>query len=183
MPRSYFALVLGGARSGKSAYAEQWARERGPRVLFVATAEAGDEEMAARIARHRQARPSDWATLEAPLDVAAKLRAAWRGEPVILIDCLTLLVSNILGQTEDPLSSAARERVLQEVRALIETLRSLQAESLIVSNEVGLGLVPPYPLGRAYRDLLGEANQMVAREADEVILMVAGIPVVIDKKG
>jgi len=171
--------VLGGARSGKSRFAEQWAREQDERVLFVATAEPRDGEMAARIARHRQARPPSWRTLEAPRRVAQELQTAWQGEPVILIDCLTLLVSNLLLEQNNPQQAAARDHVLREVNALLNVVRKLPARTLIVSNEVGLGLVPPNPLGRAYRDLLGEANQLVAARADEVLLLVAGIPMTI----
>lgn len=170
-------LVLGGARSGKSAFAQQLARERGgASVLFVATAEAGDEEMRRRIANHRRERPAAWRTLEAPRGVAAALQAHYRGERAVLLDCLTLLVANLLGEVDHPLAPAAEERVLAEIRTLLNVARALPAHVILVSNEVGLGLVPTTPLGRAYRDLLGLVNQRVAQAADEVYFLVAGIP-------
>jgi len=177
---SQLTLVLGGARSGKSTYAQTWAEElAGDHVLFVATAEAGEEEMQERITRHRQSRPATWRTLEAATGVGATLRSTWGREPAVIIDCLTLLVANVLAAHAEPASVAARAGVLLEVEDLLAALRDLDTHVLIVSNEVGLGLVPPNPLGRAYRDLLGEANQLVARQADTVILMVAGIPMII----
>lgn len=170
-------LVLGGARSGKSTYAQAWAEElAGDQVLFVATGEAGDAEMQERITRHRRSRPPGWRTLEAATGVGAALRSTWEGEPAVIIDCLTLLVANALAAHAHPASAAARAGVLQEVGELLAAVRDLDTHVLIVSNEVGLGLVPPNPLGRAYRDLLGEANQIIARQADTVILMMAGIP-------
>ncbi|RME82670.1 MAG: bifunctional adenosylcobinamide kinase/adenosylcobinamide-phosphate guanylyltransferase [Caldilineae bacterium] len=174
---SQLTLILGGARSGKSTYAQAWAEGlAGERVLFVATAEAGDEEMQERISRHRELRPAAWRTLEAPTRVGEALRASWKGEPAVILDCLTLLVANTLAAYPEPASAAARAGVLEEVEGLLDALRDLETHALIVSNEVGLGLVPPNPLGRAYRDLLGEANQLIARRADAVIFMVAGIP-------
>lgn len=170
-------LILGGARSGKSTFAQQWGEKwGGEQVLFVATAEAGDAEMQERISRHRQSRPPAWHTLEAATRVGAALQAAWNGERVVIVDCLTLLVANVLAAHADPASAAARASVLQEINNLLTVIRDLDTSVLIVSNEVGMGLVPPYPLGRAYRDLLGEANQIVAQQVDTVILMVAGIP-------
>ncbi len=166
-------LILGGARSGKSDFAQALAQKRGgDAVVFVATAEARDEEMRTRIAAHRAHRPAVWQTIEAPRDVARALQNA-QGEPqVVVIDCLTLLFTNILLADE----SGAEVQLTDEVDALIAWQRSHVAEMIVVSNEVGLGLVPAYPLGRAYRDRLGVINQRVARQADEVFLMVAGLP-------
>ena len=173
-------LILGGARSGKSRHAEALAARLGERVLYVATAEAGDEEMRARIAAHRARRPPEWETLEAPLGVGAALLAhpTAAHADVILLDCLTLLVSNILlaGGEEEPDAEAVWPRVQAEVEGLLAAHRRLPGHLLIVSNEVGMGLVPPYPLGRTYRDCLGQANQVLARAAERVILMIAGIP-------
>lgn len=171
-------LVLGGARSGKTTFAQQLGRELGgENVLFVATAEARDDEMAARIASHRQSRPASWCTLEAPLDVAAVLAQQADAARVVLIDCLSLLVSNvILALGEEPDAAAAQAAVMSEVEGILRVQRAATAAFIIVSNEVGLGLVPPYPLGRLYRDLLGLANQAVAAQASRVYLMVAGIP-------
>ena len=172
-------LVLGGARSGKSAYAQQLAQELGrSRVLFVATAQAWDEEMAQRIAQHQQERPVAWRTLEAPHHVGQAI-ALHRGDAaVVLVDCLTLLVSNTilrLGESPDP--TAAEVAVQEEVAALLHTCQTHTATSILVSNEVGLGLVPDNALGRLYRDLLGRANQTLAARAEAVYFMVAGLAV------
>jgi len=170
-------LVLGGARSGKSSHAQQLARERGgDDVLFVATAQALDDEMAARIKAHRADRPAAWRTLEAPRHVG---EAILQAEPcaVVLVDCLTLLVSNaVLVLPESASVAEAEAAALAEVEELIVAYRRGAARWIVISNEVGLGLVPPYPVGRAYRDALGRANQRLASEADEVLFMVAGIP-------
>jgi adenosylcobinamide kinase/adenosylcobinamide-phosphate guanylyltransferase len=172
-------LVLGGARSGKSAYAQRLAQELGgERVLFVATAEAGDAEMAQRIARHRQARPAAWRTVEAPQRVGETIHACLGNAGVVLIDCLSLLVSNVmlpLGLTPDLV--AAEAAVRQEVEALLQGWQASPATWIVVSNEVGLGLVPETPLGRVYRDLLGQANQALAAHAHAVYLLVAGLAV------
>ncbi len=172
-------LVLGGARSGKSAYAQKLAAEHGDSnaVLYVATAEAGDGEMAERIAAHRAERPAHWKTLEAPKQVGDAIRLN-RGEAnVILMDCLTLLASNVIIPLPEPVTSQAAEAALNaEVDDLLAAYAESRAEWIIISNEVGLGLVPPYPLGRVYRDALGRVNQRLAAVADEVIFMVAGLP-------
>jgi adenosylcobinamide kinase/adenosylcobinamide-phosphate guanylyltransferase len=176
-------LILGGARSGKSTYAELLAPRLGQRVLYVATAKALDDEMRARVANHRARRPADWLTLEAPLVVGAALRASpYAAEAdVILLDCLTLLVSNVMlsggPDLPEPDVDTAWAGIQAEVEALLEAQRSLGAHLIVVSNEVGLGVVPPYSLGRTYRDCLGRANQVLARIADRVILLVAGLPV------
>ncbi len=178
IPTNGLTLILGGARSGKSSFAEQVARESGKPVTFIATATAGDDEMAARIRQHRAARPADWQTLELPLDLGKQLTAPLA--EVVIVDCITLLVTNLLMSLPE---DTPAETVLQKVQAEIEALVAAQARIggrwLLVSNEVGLGLVPPYPLGRIYRDALGWANQRLARAAERVILMVAGIPLVI----
>lgn len=172
-------LVLGGARSGKTTYAQRLAHElAGDAVLFVATAEGRDEEMQARIAAHQQSRPAAWRTLETPLHVGQAIPAHSGDARVILVDCMTLLVSNaIIALGEDAPAEAAEAAVKAEVNDLITAQRQSTAMFIIVSNEVGQGLVPPYPLGRIYRDLLGLANQMLAAQAQRVYWMVAGIPV------
>lgn len=175
---SRLILILGGARSGKSRHAQNLAEAYAvPSVLFVATAEAGDDEMAARIAAHRAARPPHWHTLEEPRHLAVAI-AAWQPQPdLILVDCLTLWVSNLLLSLPEPLDLTTAESLVQaETEALLKCIETSQATWIIVSNEVGLGLVPPYPLGRLYRDLLGNVNQRLAAAADEVIFMVAGLP-------
>ncbi len=174
----HFTFILGGARSGKSTYAQQLAADRGRRVLYVATAEAGDEEMTARIAAHRGERPAHWQTLEAPRRVGDAICAHAGAFEVVLVDCLTLLASNVIAPLSEPVSAEAAEAALNaEVEGLVTAYAASPAEWIVISNEVGLGLVPPYPLGRLYRDVLGKANQRLARAADEVLLMVAGLPV------
>jgi adenosylcobinamide kinase/adenosylcobinamide-phosphate guanylyltransferase len=180
-------LVLGGARSGKSTFAQRRAGELGgEQVLFVATAGAGDEEMRQRIEKHRRERPAGWQTLEAPQDVGRAIAAAQGGAgaaKVVLVDCLTLLVANRLGSAEDPFAPEVEAGVADEVQQLAACAERLAGDLIVVSNEVGMGLVPPYPLGRAYRDLLGQANQALAQKADEVYLLVAGIPLAIKGGG
>jgi adenosylcobinamide kinase/adenosylcobinamide-phosphate guanylyltransferase len=182
-------LMLGGARSGKSSFAEQRAKELGgDSVLYVATSEAKDEEMRARVEKHRLARPSAWGTLEAPRNVADALRHMQSPAKVILLDCMTFLVANHLmdaaapkddpfgDPSADPFDLQIEIDVVAEVEALVRYVQELDVQLLVVSNEVGLGVVPPYELGRAYRDILGRANQILARYAEEVLLLVAGIP-------
>jgi len=172
-------LVLGGARSGKSDYAQQLAAQLGERVLYVATATAGDGEMAQRITAHRARRPAHWQTLEAATDVATALSKIVDKVDVVLLDCLTMLASNVLlNGGEDSLDEARVEEQLNaEIDALLSWYEQHQASLIIISNEVGMGLVPPYPLGRAYRDLLGRANQRLAARADVVLFLVAGLPI------
>lgn len=176
-------LVLGGARSGKSGYAEQLASASGGNVLYLATAQAWDEEMATRIANHRAQRPAHWHTVEAPLQAGAALTAALGTAPpcqVVLLDCLTLLASNVLITLPETSSEAeATAALMAEVDALLQVYQAHDLAWIIVSNEVGLGIVPPYPLGRLYRDALGRANQRLAQVADEVLFMVAGLPMVV----
>lgn len=172
-------LILGGVRSGKSAYAEKLAGDWGANVLYIATAEAGDAEMSARIEAHQRARPATWQTLEAPLEVGAAL-AGWPAAPAaLLLDCLTLLVSNLVLKLEQEPQAAIEAAVLAEVDAILSARQRLAVPLVVVSNEVGLGVVPPYRLGRIYRDALGRANQRLAAKADRVLLMVAGLPLVV----
>jgi len=169
-------FILGGARSGKSRFAQELAAKLGKRVLFVATGEALDEEMYARIETHKRARSPTWRTLEAPTDVAKALRDKIGDAEVVIVDCMTLLVSNLMG-TEDMDAKTLEKKVTAELKELVAFMRTTKAHFIIVSNEVGLGVVPAYPAGRVYRDALGTANQMLARNADEVYFMVAGIPI------
>lgn len=182
-----FIVITGGARSGKSSYAERLATTMSATlpVLFLATATAGDDEMRQRIIQHRQTRPAHWVTLEEPRDPAQALvrHPLWQDVPVILLDCITLLVSNLLtGGTEhhdmpDIFDEAAlTQQVMNRITNLIEIYQAGTASMILVTNEVGLGLVPPYPLGRIYRDILGKVNMKLAANADEVYLLVAGIP-------
>jgi adenosylcobinamide kinase/adenosylcobinamide-phosphate guanylyltransferase len=171
-------LILGGARSGKSDYAEKLAGQLGRRVLYIATAEAKDDEMIARIAAHRQARPAEWQTLEAPREVGAALASIQGAPEVLLLDCMTLLVSNIILALETEPQTEIEAAVYTEIEAMLDVRKKLGVPLVVVSNEVGLGLVPPYELGRTYRDLLGRANQHLAALADQVLFMVAGLPLV-----
>lgn len=178
-------LILGGARSGKSWMAEKLARQSAGRVTYVATAEARDDEMRRRIERHKAERPAGWKTVEEPLALAEAVEKAAGESDLVLVDCLTLWVSNRLCQVdlEVPVEErrgveARLSRELEETAArLVNAARKEAATLLLVSNEVGLGLVPDNVLGRVYRDLLGILNRRLAAEADQVLMMVAGIPV------
>ncbi|MBI1882218.1 MAG: bifunctional adenosylcobinamide kinase/adenosylcobinamide-phosphate guanylyltransferase [Chloroflexi bacterium] len=176
-------LILGGACSGKSDYAERLATELGQRVLYIATAEIRDEEMAQRIAAHRSTRPAAWQTLEAPRHVGAALSELQDPPEALLLDCLTLLVSNILLILEAEPQPVVEAAVQAELEAILTAQARLGAPLIVVSNEVGLGLVPPYPLGRVYRDVLGRANQYLAARANRVIFMVAGLPMTVKDEG
>ncbi len=176
-------LILGGARSGKSDYAEKLAAQMGRHVLYIATAEIGDDEMAQRVAAHRQARPADWQTLESPRHVGAVLAEIESAPEALLLDCLTLLTSNILLAMENEPQPAIEAAVQAELDAILTAQARLDAPLIVVSNEVGLGLVPPYPLGRIYRDVLGRANQYLAARAQRVIFMVAGLPMIVKDEG
>ncbi len=164
------ALVLGGARSGKSRYAQALAEAAAPERLYLATASAGDAEMAARIARHRAERGAGWRTLEEPLELAAALRAEAHEGRVILVDCVTLWLSNVLLADLDP---------AEKIADLVETIATLSGPAVFVSNEVGAGIVPATALGRAFRDWQGRANQELARGCDAVALVAAGLPVLL----
>jgi adenosylcobinamide kinase/adenosylcobinamide-phosphate guanylyltransferase len=168
-------LITGGARSGKSAFAQRLAESRGGEVLFVATAEALDDEMAERIARHRADRPAHWRTLEAPRGLAGALAAA-PPAPIVLLDCVTLWVTNLLLA-----EGAAWDSAVAELDALLAWRRASRAELIAVTNEVGLGIVPADLLSRTYRDWLGAFNQRLAAEAGSVYLCVAGIPLEIKR--
>lgn len=170
-------LVMGGVRSGKSRFAQELAhRVGGEDVLFVATAEAGDDEMVRRIDHHRRSRPAGWKTLEQPLGTGEAISAIPSLPRVVLVDCLTLLVSNALLQCDGD-ADAAEKRVRAETEALIAAARHHSVVMIVVSGEVGQGLVPESSLGRLFRDLLGWANQLLAEEAEATYLMVAGLAV------
>ncbi|MDE2903649.1 MAG: bifunctional adenosylcobinamide kinase/adenosylcobinamide-phosphate guanylyltransferase [Chloroflexota bacterium] len=173
-------LVLGGVRAGKSRYAQELAGDGG-RVLFVATAEAGDEEMAARIAAHRAERPTSWATLEEPLDLAEALEPRLKDFDTVLLDCLTLWVSNLLLQ--DPDREGTPAHIQTQARRLIDLYERSDVSWIVVSNEVGLGVIPTTRLGRDFADGLGRVNQQFAAAADEVIVIFAGLPVNLKARG
>jgi len=164
-------LILGGARSGKSNYALEEADKYGKKVAFVATCTPCDEEMAERIRLHKSRRPAHWKTFEEPRALAALLDKIGAQFDAVVIDCLTLFESNLLS---DGLSDEAVEK---EICNMLKALRSARCKSIIISNEVGLGVVPQNQLARRFRDLAGRLNQLVAKEADEVFFMASGIPI------
>jgi len=175
-------LIIGGARSGKSTYAQEMARKSGKAVLFVATAEAGDEDMKKRIETHRESRPSSWVTLEATNHIGSQITGKIGNAQVVIIDCITLLVNNIFMRYNDNTDAdLAEEEVMAEIEELTDCIDRSNAQFIIVTNELGLGVVPADRVSRLYRDILGRANQRLAQYADEVYLLVAGIPVAIKK--
>ena len=164
-------LVLGGVRSGKSRYAQQLG-ERANRVVFIATAEVrADREMQAKIERHQSDRPDHWTTVEEPVGLGRAIDSAPLDTQLILVDCLTLFAANLLERFGEQ-STADHE----EVKALCDSLSSARCPVVLVSNEVGSGVVPAYTLGRRFRDLTGEINQRIAAQADNVLFMIAGLP-------
>ena len=167
-------LIIGGARSGKSAFGEKLAA-RHERVLFVATAEALDDEMRQRIENHKRDRPANWHTLEAPRDIVAALGTVQALFDALLLDCLTLWVSNLLLDMEGRVD--AERRIVGAAEELLAAYDASDAEWIVVTNEVGQGVVPPTELGRAYQDALGRVNQLFAARADRVYLMMAGLAV------
>jgi adenosylcobinamide kinase / adenosylcobinamide-phosphate guanylyltransferase len=164
------ALILGGARSGKSGYALELARQLPAPRLFLATAEAGDEEMAARIAQHQRERGEGWDTRETPLDLAEAIAQAQGSYGVILADCLTLWLSNRL------LAARGHDDLKNKCLEVVDTLRRATTPTILVSNEVGWGIVPENPLAREFRDWAGWFHRQLAAAADLVVLMVAGLP-------
>jgi len=177
-------LVTGGARSGKSHFAQELAEKSGKTVLFVATATAGDEEMRQRIAEHRKTRPASWSTLEATTHIGRQITDNIGGAETVIVDCITLLINNILLQyddiDDDNFNALTMEKeITTEINELTDCIDRTNADFLIVTNEVGLGLVPANKTGRLYRDLLGKANQLLARHCNEVYLLVAGMPLLI----
>ena len=173
-------LILGGARSGKSRFAQQLALSKAQPVLFVATAEAGDEDMRRRIEQHKKERPATWTTLEVTAEVGSQILQSIGDMPTVILDCITLLVNNAFsrhGSFPDELDVALVEKGVEaEIAGLVDCLDRCGASFIIVSNEVGLGLVPAGRMSRVYRDLLGRANQALAQHVDEVYLLAAGLP-------
>jgi len=162
-------LILGGARSGKSAHAQELAK-RCKKAAFIATCQALDKEMEARIRLHRDKRPKHWKTFEEPKDLDVLLKKIGNAFDCILIDCITLLVSNLI------LAGYKDREIFKKIKKILAMLRKKRQEVIIVSNEVGMGLVPLNKLGRDFRDIAGRVNQIIAAEADEVFFTVSGIP-------
>ncbi|MGF1592983.1 MAG: bifunctional adenosylcobinamide kinase/adenosylcobinamide-phosphate guanylyltransferase [Kiloniellaceae bacterium] len=167
-------LVLGGARSGKSTHAERLAEARPGACVYLATATAGDAEMAARIAEHRRRRGGRWRTHEEPLDLAGALEAVAKADAVVVVDCLTLWLSNVMFADLD---------VENECERLLAALPRLAGPVVFVSNEVGLGIVPDNALARRFRDEAGRLNQAVAAAAQSVVFLAAGLPLVLKRPG
>jgi adenosylcobinamide kinase/adenosylcobinamide-phosphate guanylyltransferase len=169
-------LILGGVRSGKSSYAEQLARQGGESVVMVVTATAGDEEMAARIAAHRARRPAHWQVIEEPIELGGAIRRAGSPGTIVIVDCLTLWLSNVL--------SLADGKVLERERdALKSAVSDCTGTIVLVSNEVGSGIVPIHELARRFRDEAGCLHQDLAQLCEQVVWMVAGLPVVVKAPG
>ncbi|MFC1874512.1 bifunctional adenosylcobinamide kinase/adenosylcobinamide-phosphate guanylyltransferase [Chloroflexota bacterium] len=175
-------LIIGGARSGKSNYAQELALKMPQPVLFVATAEAGDEEMRQRIEIHKRGRPDTWRTLEATNLVGDRIQQEIGAIPTVIVDCITLLVNNVFnkflnsgGEIDEP--SLVEKDVMVEISSLVDCINQAEAEFIVVTNEVGQGLVPASNMSRLYRDLLGKANRILAQNIDDVYLMIAGLPV------
>ena len=174
------SLVLGGVRSGKSGFAEKLVRELDQPTLYLATGVPSDAEMEQRIRRHRESRPSHWATLEEPIDLAGCLQgalASTRAPAVVLVDSLDVWASNLLLKHEDETSEALEGLAMASLSRLLQVWRGSQTALFLVSGEVGLSLVPPYVLGRRFQDLLGLVNQKMADAAGRVYLVVSGIPI------
>ncbi len=167
-------LILGGARSGKSAFAQELASKLGKRIRFCATAEPLDKEMRTRILEHKKSRPQGWDTIEASKGAGRKIGRLLFKYDAVIIDCITLLVANSMGNLTE--YKEAEKRVDSEIHAIFKCMERKRASIILVSNEVGLGLVPENKIDRVYRDILGRANQQLAAHSDEVYFMVAGLP-------
>jgi adenosylcobinamide kinase/adenosylcobinamide-phosphate guanylyltransferase len=170
MPLARTTLVLGGARSGKSAYAERLIRAAAPLATYLATAEAGDGEMSERIRLHRAQRGAGWITIEEPLDLVGSLRRVTAPDRPVLVDCLTLWLSNLMHAERD---------IAAEAAALASCFGDLAGPVVLVSNEVGQGIVPDNALARAFRDHAGRLHQIVAAVAERVVFVTAGLPMVL----
>jgi len=164
-------LVTGACRSGKSRFAQQWAEALPPKRLFLATAQALDAEMAERVRHHREARGAGWITVEEPQEVARAIQSPGEGVTVVLLDCVTLWLNNLL------MAGLPDTEIMDRASSLTNALREAPCSVAVVTNEVGWGIVPDHPMGRRFRDLAGSVNQALAQTADRVVLMVAGIPV------
>ena len=176
-------LILGGARSGKSRFAENRAREGGLAVTCVVTAQAQDAEMAARIEEHRKRRPPHWEVVEEPVSLATTLQALAAPDRCLLVDCLTLWFSNLLHASRNSAAGQRQSIIARERQALLETLPALAGHVIFVSNEVGMGIVPLGKLSRRFCDDIGRLHQDLAALCDRVTLMVAGLPLAVKGNG
>jgi adenosylcobinamide kinase/adenosylcobinamide-phosphate guanylyltransferase len=174
---SKLILVTGGARSGKSGFAERYAAKLGGKIAYIATAEIYDEEMAARIRLHRASRPSFWQTYEAPFEAAKAIDEAAKEHDTILFDCLTVYASNQLLKAEEKSRAARFDKVMADISEVINAALKSERNIIFVTNEVGAGIVPENALAREYRDLAGKINQKFAKAAAEVYMVISGIAV------
>jgi adenosylcobinamide kinase/adenosylcobinamide-phosphate guanylyltransferase len=163
-------LVIGGARSGKSRYGQDCAERSGKALVLIATAEAGDAEMAQRIAAHKAARGAQWRVIEERLDLVSALQREAAEDKVLLVDCLTLWLSNVMHQGRDPEAESG---------LLVQAIKALKGPAIFISNEVGFGIVPDNKLGRSFRDAQGRLNQAVAATCEAVVLVAAGQPLIL----
>lgn len=201
---SNFVLITGGARSGKSSFAELLASHPGKPVIYLATAQVLDDEMALRVKKHRNQRPDNWHLIEEPLNIPAVLKEVTDENAVILLDCVTIWLSNLLleslsspsssdsdSDSDSPqevtvplhLTPEAEDTILSQVQKVATLAREITPQVIMVTNEVGQGIVPDNPLARSYRDLSGRANQLLARHADKVYWVVAGYPIEVKQSG
>ena len=176
---SKIIFLLGGARSGKSSYAIDLAKRISDKVLYFATGVPCDDETKAKIEIHKKVRPKSWIVVEEPLNLEIVLNRIDKSIEVVILDCFTFWVSNLLLHYQDKKvdSSYLETEITTRVLQVISIARNIRAQVIIVSNEVSMGIVPETSLGRVFRDILGRVNQMVTASADEVLLMVAGIPI------
>jgi len=172
-------VVTGGSRSGKSSFARQLAEKQSQQRTFIATAQAGDAEMKERIKKHREAREnSQWQTIEEPLDIAGAIRAA-ENSHVLLVDCLTLWISNLLFAGGDKKEYPTEEEIAKKCTEVLNACNGFSGTVIFVTNEVGMGIVPDNPLSRRFRDLAGRANKIIADHAAVVVFMVSGQPLIL----
>ena len=171
---SRVTFVFGGARSGKSRFSQKLGESVPGKRLFIATAQPLDDEMKKRIESHRTSRGKNWATIEEPLEISKAIRENGNEYPLILIDCLTIWISNLLERF-----GGDEEKILEEVRSIEEAIKESDGRFIVVSNEVGMGIVPENKMARQFRELLGIVNQRMAELSDRVILMASGVPMVL----
>jgi len=165
-------FLTGGARSGKSRFATELAARLGKTVIFVATCVPQDKEMKRRVALHRQSRPKNWKTIEEPLELSSTLKAiSPKKTTVVIIDCLTLLLSNLM------IAGTTERKILREMEKIVKEIKRYEFSTIIVSNEVGSGIVPENKLARDFRDIAGKINQFMARQSDEAYAMISGFPI------
>lgn len=171
MGKKKVILITGGSRSGKSRFALDYANRHFSKKIYLATCEVLDDEMARRVESHKKARGPEWQTIEEPVRIVDRVEESQESTQVILLDCITLWLSNLLMRQKDD------TEIMYEVGRLIDTIKQNQTSLILVSNEVGMGIVPADPLSRRFRDLQGIANQKIAEVAETVIFMVSGIPI------